>query len=91
MEEELSRGDEERIEEVKSWLRSGMTIADAREELGSMGYTNYHISFLLEEATGQKFVPPKPQVLIDTTKIRIVMFLVTLMALGTVVWWYFLR
>ncbi len=89
--EGVSGGDEAKIEEIRAWLKSGMKIADVRDELEGLGYNGYHISFLLEEATGQKFLPPKPQVFIDTTKIRAGMLLVTLIALGAVVWWYFLR
>ena len=89
--EELSDGDAERIVEIRAWLKSGMKIADVRDELDGLGYNGYHISFLLEQATGQKFLPPKPQVFIDTTKIRVGMFLVTLITLLAVIWWYFLR
>ena len=87
----ISGGDTEKIEEIQAWLKSGMKITDVRDELVELGYNDYHISFLLEEATGQKFLPPKPQVFIDTTKIRVGMFLVTLITLGAVIWWYFLR
>lgn len=75
---ELSSGDYERIEEVKSWLKQGMTIESAREKLNELGYSEYHIDFLLEESTGQRFLPKKPEILIDTTKIRIAMMLIAL-------------
>jgi len=90
--EELSMGDSRRIKEVKAWLKKGMKIPQIRKKLEKLGYNEYHIAFLLEEATGQKFVPPKPRVIISQRRLKIIGEAVALLLLvGIVVWLLFLR
>ena len=89
---ELSGGDEERIAEVKAWFKAGKKVAQVREQLKATGLNDYHISFLLEEATGQSFVPAKPIVLIDTSQMKIIAISAALvLLLVAAVWWFFLR
>ncbi|MFC2174500.1 hypothetical protein ACFLQ2_01390 [archaeon] len=86
--EEVAYGDSERVKEVKAWLKKGMKIAEVREKLEKFGYSSYHVAFLLEEATGKSFVPAKPIVLIDTTKVKAVVIIavVAVIAFVLVTW-----
>lgn len=89
---ELSGGDEERIAEVKAWFAAGKKVAQVREQLKALGLNDYHVSFILEEATGQSFVPAKPVIIIDTTQMKMLAIggaLVLLLAVAA--WWFFLR
>jgi len=90
--EELSAGDTKRVEEVKAWLKKGMKIPQIRKKLEELGYNDYHISILLEDATGQKFVPPKPTIIISQRKLKLIGEAVALLlVVGVVVWLVFLR
>ncbi len=87
---ELSVGDEQRITEIKTWIKSGMTIPEVKEELADLGYNNYHIAFILEKATGKKLVPKKPVInnmkeFVRLTKILVIVTIV----LAVLAWMYF--
>lgn len=89
---ELSAGDEERIAEVRAWFAAGKKVAQVREQLKALGLNDYHVSFILEEATGQSFVPAKPMVLIDTSQMKIIAASAALvLLLAGAVWWFILR
>ena len=86
---ELAYGDTERVQEIKKWLKQGKKVPEIRKTLVGLGYSSYHIAILLEGATGKAYVPPKPVVIIDTTKIKFIIIVgigVALLALG---WWFF--
>ena len=90
--DELSAGDIKRIAEIKGWLKKGMKIAAIRKKLEGLGYNDYHISFLLEGATGRKFVPPKPKVIISQRKLKLLGEAVAILAVVVlIVWLVFLR
>ena len=60
---EISAGDIERIDEIKSWLKAGKTEQWSEKELERLGYNEYHIDFLMRAATGRR-EPRLPESLI---------------------------
>ena len=89
---ELAVGDDDNVAEVKSWLKKGMKPAEAERQLRELGFNEYHIASLLEEATGRKLVPGKP--IVDTMKgltLRIAGIVIMAVVLAVAVWWYFVR
>ena len=89
--EELSAGDTKRVEEIKAWMKKGMKVPQVRKRLEELGYNDYHIAFLLEKATGQKFVPPKPVVIISQRRLKLIGEAVAALAVIGVVAWLILR
>ena len=90
--DELSAGDAKRVDEIKSWLKKGMKVTAVRNKLEELGYNDYHISILLEDATGQKFVPPKPKIIISQRKLKLIgEAVVLLLVVGIVIWLVFVR
>ncbi len=89
--EELSPGDAKRVAEIKAWVKKGMKIAQIQKRLEGLGYNDYHIAFLLEEATGKKLVPPKPVVIISQRRLKIIGEIVALLLAAGAVAWLILR
>jgi len=81
---EIAFGDENRIAEVKAWLKKGMSIADVRKKLEVLGFNEYHVAVLLEAATGKSFVPKKPMVIIDTGRIKVIGVLLVMAVVAAV-------
>ena len=85
---ELAYGDTERVAEVRAWLKHGMKVSEVKAKLESLGYNDYHAAFLLEEATGKSYVPAKPIVIIDTTRIKFMLMAAAVAVLVFIGWWY---
>ena len=89
---ELTVGDDDNVAEIKGWLKKGMKASEAERRLRELGFNSYHISVLLEEATGRKLVPGKP--VVDTMRglmLRVAGVIIMALVAAAVVWWYFIR